>query len=348
MTIHLHFLRKPDFENILLILSKQQSHRPTLFEFFLNEPLYRQLARYDGIEDPHWQWGSCAPLTIHAFKNAGYDYASVFGSNFCFIHYDFTKKHTISLNEASLIRDWETFEQFIWPDPATCDYTALKEAERWLPHGMKLIVYGPGGVLENVISLVGFDRLCFMLVDQPELAKSIFDHVGDRLLKYYEICLTFKSVGAIILNDDWGFKTQTMLSPGQMRQYVFPWHQKIVSVAHAYQKPAILHSCGNLSAVWEDILLHMRFDGKHSFEDAIEPVEHAYEHLKGRIAILGGIDVDFLCHASCEQIYRRSCEILEKTKCHGYALGSGNSIPEYIPVEHYFAMTRAALEKNAI
>jgi uroporphyrinogen decarboxylase len=28
----------------------------------------------------------------------------------------------------------------------------------------------------------------------------------------------------------------------------------------------------------------------------------------------------------------------------GYALGTGNSVPDYVPDEGYFAMTRAALE----
>jgi hypothetical protein len=30
----------------------------------------------------------------------------------------------------------------------------------------------------------------------------------------------------------------------------------------------------------------------------------------------------------------------------GYALGTGNSVPEYIPDEKYFAMTRAALDER--
>ena len=41
--------------------------------------------------------------------------------------------------------------------------------------------------------------------------------MGSRFVRYYEICGTFDSVGAMISNDDWGFKTQTMLSVGDMR-----------------------------------------------------------------------------------------------------------------------------------
>ncbi len=49
----------------------------------------------------------------------------------------------------------------------------------------------------------------------------------------------------------------------------------------------------------EDIICDMKFDGKHSYEDNIIPVEEAYRRWGGRIAILGGIDVDFLIRSEC-------------------------------------------------
>ena len=38
--------------------------------------------------------------------------------------------------------------------------------------------------------------------------------------------------------------------------------------------------------------------------------------------------------------------MLEKTGGKGYALGTGNSIPEYVPYEGYFAMIAAALNNE--
>jgi uroporphyrinogen decarboxylase len=130
-----------------------------------------------------------------------------------------------------------------------------------------------------------------------------------------------------------------------MRRFVFPWHKRIVAAAHAAGRPAILHSCGNLSLVMDDVIDDMKFDGKHSYEDAIQPVEEAYEQYGRRIAVLGGIDVDFVCRAASEEIHRRSKAMLERSaKRGGYALGTGNSVPAYVPDEGYFAMISAALE----
>ncbi|MFW5982426.1 MAG: uroporphyrinogen-III decarboxylase-like protein, partial [Candidatus Brocadiia bacterium] len=63
------------------------------------------------------------------------------------------------------------------------------------------------------------------------------------------------------------------------------------------------------------------------------------------IAVLGGIDVDYVCRKQPGEIYERSRAMLERASDRGgYAPGTGNSVPDYVPDEHYFAMITAALE----
>lgn len=336
-------MREPNFHNLLKVLRRQKPDRPTLFEFFLNDPLYRKLAG----EETAGRTDKLAyhRMLIHAFKNAGYDYVTLIGSDFGFPSGEVHRNKTISLNEGAVILDRKSFESYPWPDPDAFDYSLLEEIKTELPEGMKVIVCGPGGVLENVINLVGYDALCYMTVEDPELAEDIFAAVGSRFVRYYEICSQYDVVGALISNDDWGFNTQTMLSPADMRKYVFPWHKKIVEVIHASGKPAILHSCGNLEQVMEDIIEDMKYDAKHSYEDNIMPVEKFYERWGSRIAVLGGLDLDFVCRSTPEEVRRRSIAMLEMASARGgYALGTGNSVPDYVPDENYFAMTSAALD----
>jgi uroporphyrinogen decarboxylase len=151
-------------------------------------------------------------------------------------------------------------------------------------------------------------------------------------------------VGALIVNDDWGFKTQTMIPPEMLRELVFPWHKKMVEAIHQNKKFAILHSCGNLESVMDDIVTELRYDAKHSFEDAIVPVEDFWQQWHKKIAVLGGIDVDFLSRSNPETIGNRCRKLLETTGLQSYALGSGNSITGYIPVENYMAMIKTATE----
>ena len=126
-----------------------------------------------------------------------------------------------------------------------------------------------------------------------------------------------------------------------MKKYVYPYHKKIVEAAHKNGRPVILHSCGNLEKVMDDIIEEIGYDGKHSYEDKILPVEEAYEQFGGRIAVLGGIDLDFVCRRTPEEVSERCKKMVERTKCKGYALGTGNSIPNYVPAENFKAMIRA-------
>jgi uroporphyrinogen decarboxylase len=349
---------QPDFNNLLAVLNKEVPARPTLFEFFLNERLYEKIRpgasailrekgndaedKADGVA---FSTSALAQtLKMQAYQRAGYDYVSVLVPGVKFPSERGYDTRTVSINEGGLIHDWASYEAYPWPDPEKAGYSVLDAIAPELPPDMKIVVYGPGGVLENVIELIGYQTLCYWLVDEPKLVQEIFDQVGSRLLRYYELASKHPAVGACISNDDWGFKTQTMLSTRQMRQYVFPWHKQIVSAIHAAGKPAILHSCGHFERILDD-LADMDYDGRHSYEDVILPVEQAYERYHDKFAILGGIDIDFICRASPEQVYERARKLLQQTATHGgYALGTGNSVPDYVPDENYFAMIRAVLE----
>jgi uroporphyrinogen decarboxylase len=331
---------EPNFENLLKVFRRERPDRPTLFEFYLNQTLYRLLsgggaeAQSEGVA-----------MEVRAFRNAGYDYAMVFGSNFDFPVGARHSQSSVSLNDGAVITDRASFEAYPWPDPDRADFSRLDQAAGALVPGMKLMSQGPYGVLENVIRLMGFDVLCYALEDDPEMVQQIFDAVGSRLVRYYQILVQHEAVGAIMSNDDWGFKTQPMLSPDNMRKYVVPWHKKIAAVGHGAGKPVVLHSCGNLVTLMDDIIDDIGYDAKHSFEDGIQPVEEAYDQYGRRISIMGGLDVDFLVRSEHGVVYRRAKAMLERSGQHGgYALGTGNSVPEYIPQENYFAMIAAATE----
>lgn len=335
-------MRKPCFDEFLKVLRKERPSRPTLFEFFLNGPLNEKLAEFKPNPEISGDYGR---LVTKAYEAAGYDYVTTHGSRFNFPTGEHAGGASYSMDEGILITDRESFEKYPWPNPDDFDYSELETCKEYLPDGMKVIVYGPCGVLENVIKLVGYEGLCYLIADDEDLVHDIFEAVGSRLVRYYELCSVYDAVGAMISNDDWGFNTQTMLAPDDMRKFVIPWHKKIADTIHASGRPAILHSCGQLRSVMDDIIDYIKYDAKHSYEDNIECVEEAYEEYGSRIAILGGLDLDFVCRKTPEEVYNRAKAMLERSKEKGgYALGTGNSIPEYVPHENYFAMIKAATE----
>ena len=146
-------------------------------------------------------------------------------------------------------------------------------------------------------------------------------------------------IGAVALADDMGFNHSTMIAPELLRKYVFPWHKKIVELAHQYDLPILLHACGNLESVMDDLIDDVGIDAKQSFEDKIMPVTAAKRKYGGRIAILGGVDVHMLCTAGEEELRAYVGNIIDVcAPGGGYAMGTGNTVANYIPLGNFQIM----------
>ena len=130
-----------------------------------------------------------------------------------------------------------------------------------------------------------------------------------------------------------------MASPEVLRRYVFPYQRRITKIAHSNGKPILLHSCGNLEVIADDLIGEVGIDAKHSFEHVIQPVWEAKRTWGKRVALLGGVDMDVLARGSEEEVraYTRRC-IEECAPGGGWALGSGNSVANYLPVANFLAM----------
>ena len=95
----------------------------------------------------------------------------------------------------------------------------------------------------------------------------------------------------------------------------------------------------------EDFIGGAGINAKHSNEDVIAPFSLWVETYGGRIGNFGGVDTDHLCTKSETEIREIVRELYPFSKGHGgFALGSGNSIPNYVPAESYLAMVNAARE----
>jgi uroporphyrinogen decarboxylase len=91
-------------------------------------------------------------------------------------------------------------------------------------------------------------------------------------------------------------------------------------------------------------LITLKIDAKHSNEDQIAPFSSWIENYNDRIGLFGGFDLNLLILENPETIFKTVLEqgTTYRQMAKGYGLGSGNSIPEYVPVEGYRAMIEAA------
>lgn len=237
-----------------------------------------------------------------------------------------------------LITNWVEFEKYPWPDINKLTTRTLEWHEKNLPEDMCIIGRG-GHFCEYLVWLMGYESLCFALHDQRELIAALRDRIWEYEKKAMEIILQFPRVKVMWASDDMGYKTGTMISPADLREFVLPGHKKLAEMCHQARRPYLLHACGNLKSIMPDLIDEVKIDAKHSFEDTIELVTDAKREYGDRLSLIGGIDIDFLCRANEESIRKRVRETLQVCQPGGgYFLGSGNSIANYIPVDNYLIM----------
>lgn len=346
----LSFTPSPDYGRIDQVLRRVgKPDRVPLFELFSNiqTDVLNQVYEPDGkiekliksmdARDKDYQ------DHIRYMYTLGYDYINMIADRFGFPMKELQHTQTNDgersyVNAESVtIMNWQDFERYKWPVMADVDYSRFDRADAFIPEGMKVIAW-ESGVLENVMWLLGYEGISYWLADDEQLVAETFAAVGNRMATYYETVASFDCVGAIGIGEDMGFNTATMLSPEVYRKYLFPYHKRIADSAHKYGKPAFLHSCGNLNEIMGDVI-QCGWDAKHSFEDGIEPVWEAKKKYGDRIALLGGFDLDKLARMSQDEVRKHTRFMIGScAQDGGWAMGTGNSVPQYIPVENFIAM----------
>lgn len=237
------------------------------------------------------------------------------------------------------ITSWEDFERYPWPKVEEYDFFAFEYLNEHLPEGMGLISCHAGGVFEHLSWIMSVEGLSYALAEDPSLVRAVADRLGETMLIFYRHLVDLDRLSVIFPGDDMGYRTATIIAPARLREYTLPWHERFAALAHEHGLLYFLHSCGNVSAIMEDLIGTVHIDGKHSFEDAIVPVQDFQKLYGGRIAVLGGLDLNILSGGTPEQVRTHTRFLLETCGARGrYALGAGNSVPSYVPVQNYFAM----------
>lgn len=237
------------------------------------------------------------------------------------------------------IQSWEDFESYPWPQVSDFDFWPYEYISQHLPEGLGYIANHGGGPLEWTSHLLGYEQMALLLHDDPELVGAVAEKVGSLCEEFYRHLLELPGLIAIFPGDDMGFRSGTLIRPEDLRQYTLPWHRRYAAMAHEKGLLYFLHSCGQLSAIMDDLIDDVGIDAKHSHEDAITPVTEMYDRYHDRIGLLGGVDIDVLTRADEPTLRAYVRRILDHCAPGGrYALGSGNSIPSYIPLENYLIM----------
>jgi uroporphyrinogen decarboxylase len=354
------FERKPDFNRFLRAITTREPGPVPFGDIFadydtvgkyLNEKIfdYTALAEPGGKLTADLARGALKYLdqSIRFCLGNGWDYVYCFSIiPFAGITYRNTdgatneeqgRRRYYMKDDEGPICNWDDFEHYPWPkDIHNINLSARLMAKR-VPDGMKVMVI-PGGLFEWTTWLMGMVPFSYALADQPDLVDAIIAKVSDIIYAVIEDMMDEPNIGGMFLGDDMGFASGTFVSPAMLRRKFFPHLKRVAELIHAAGKVFVLHSCGNVYAVMDD-LIAAGIDAKNSFEDKIMPVEQVYQRWGKSVALIGGVDMNLLASGDESQVRTRTRQILDACGPGGhYVLGTGNSVANYLPLQNYQAM----------
>jgi len=336
---------KPDYSNIVNAAINKKSTRIPLYEHIISHKIMeillgKQFADlYNGdFKDKTEFFRNYSAF----FKRYGYDTVSYE----CCVGAIMPGSGALGGHKEGVIKTRADFDTYPWekiPDFYFENYRdyflALAEV---MPEGMKAIGGVGNGIFECVQDITGFQNLCYIKVDDPDLYAGLFAKTGDVLTAIWERFI--KEFGALFcvfrFGDDLGYKSNTLLNADDIRTFIIPQYRRIVDLVHKNNKPFLLHTCGCIFNVMDDIINGAKIDAKHSNEDVISPYSKWIDDYGAKIGNFGGLDMDVLCDSNPVDLVQYTTAVYKlcEKKGHGVAIGSGNSIPDYVSPKRYSLM----------
>jgi uroporphyrinogen decarboxylase len=248
------------------------------------------------------------------------------------------------------ITNFDDFEDFPPLDPDDPRREEIhKEAKRLEEKFAENVHIAPMifGMMEMTWEAFGLENFSRLLA-QKENLKKVFDNRGSFAVELVKRLIEWGETGVVIICDDYGYKGGLFMSPLNYHKYVFPWLKRICDTAHKGGLKLMLHSCGDIEKIFEDII--------KCGVDAINPIEPTtanpeYDIFKlnqkfgEKITFVGNVSPQDLSDKDPETIRNYTKKLLKEIAPQGgLILSSGHSINPAIKLENFLAM-RETIDK---
>jgi uroporphyrinogen decarboxylase len=342
----------PDYQRLLTTLRREEPERVPLAELGIDPPIKAKLLGRPvrTVADD-----------VECWYRAGYDYIYLRPA-YEFPHtmpgntttgqpkYGQTterEEKSIPMTEDGVIATMADMDGYAWPDPG-CEayYQPLADATRCLPAGMGLIS-GVGGIFTRVWMLLGFQRFCMALSEDPELVAEMFRRVAAIQIAVLKRVIKQPGLIAVWYGDDLAYTESFMVSPDVYRKYLFPHMEELAKIAHDAGMPFMYHTDGKLWDVIPD-LIALGVDVLHPIEPKAMDINEVKRRHGKDLALIGNIDPNTLGLGTPEQVRAEVCRrIKDLAPGGGYAVGASPCFPLNAPMENIEAMRRCVFECGA-
>ena len=229
-----------------------------------------------------------------------------------------------------------------WELAAQLDFSKFDGVQEYLPAGMKIIALS-GKILTLTWMLMGFENFAVNLITNPGFVAGVMEKVARIQLDGVRQAASVPNVAAIWAVDDIAFNQGPLISPEDLRKYLFPWYEDLGQCCHDHGLFFFFHSDGVLWDLMED-LIALGVDALHPIDPTCMDIEEAKERVGRRVTLIGNVSTELLECGTPEDIAELTKRRLRKlAPGGGYCLGSGNSVPDWAQIENYRAMVDTGL-----
>lgn len=347
-------LRKPDKERIRAALVGKYTDRVPHFEVAIEDKVVEAilgrnvgstLAASRGASDDTF---FAPPMDPHDYiEIVNYTGQDVIGfeSLWTPVKYKDERGNLHIVNDGR-IKNFEDLEKAILPNweldlaPRKKYFDMYKKATEGTGVGM---FYLTGAIFQSSYQFLGgFNDFFINVYTNREFAERLLDICVDFYLHAIDIALD-AGITFLFLGDDIAFKQGTFLEPGLFKELWLPRMQKLVKPAKEAGVPVMFHSCGNLTNIFEDIIMELGVDCINPIEPYSMDIYDIKKKYGDKITISGNIDIAGpLAFGTPEQVDVEVREHLEKLMGGArYILSTNHSIMNDIPLKNYDAMLAA-------
>ncbi len=256
---------------------------------------------------------------------------------------DAGKRNWATENGSGLITSLQDVEKFSWPAISDISYARFEEACALIPDDMAIIGQY-GDIFTLVWEMMGFESFSYALYDDEdiEIVEQLFDRIGTLIYSMFETMASSDKVGALWYSDDLAYIGGPIINRKYYRQYLFPWVRRIGDLAKKRDIPFLYHSDGLLYSLIPD-LIDCGVTSLHPIEPkAMDPYEVKTRFAQDKLSIVGSIEMDTLARGTTDEVEALVHDRIKRVAPGGgYCLGSGNSVPDYVKFENYWAMLSA-------
>ncbi len=237
-------------------------------------------------------------------------------------------------------KDLDTYQP---PDPnAEYRYKTVQETVKRFKGDKAIVFLGHEAFEYSWYLFGGLDKLFINYIQNPgfvtRLAEVAWSYQG-RLLEN----MAQTGVDILLTGDDYAGNTGSLMSPQHFQEFVLPYLQKSVDIAHQYRLPFIKHTDGNL---WKiiDMIVDTGINALHPIEPmASMDIGEVKERYGDRIAVVGNVDCSMLLPLGTEEEVIEAVKetIAKASPGGGHILSSSNSIHPAVKPENFRALVRA-------